>query len=129
MIERDEKGRVVAGSTLHQKYTKEEAISLFERLVTECIEGEYLSIQEAQMKSGIRRRTFYDIAKKYPELDELKQEMNDAIIANVNRLGLMGKFNPAIAIWRMKQLGERDSKDLSVEVKEQPLFNLGKKKK
>ena len=126
MVERDDKGRVKAGSKLNQRHSKEKFIAIFEELAQKCINGEYLSIQECQMHSGIARRTFYEYADKYPELEDLKLQMNDAIIANTNRNALTGKYNPASAIWRMKMLGERDRQELHVQVKEQPLFDLGK---
>lgn len=129
MVDRDEKGRVKSGSKLNQKYTKSEVIGVFEKLADQCIAGEYFSIQECQMYSGMRPRTFYEYAEKYPELEDIKQQMNDAIIANINRGALKGDFNPASAIWRMKNLGERDKSEVDVSVKEQPLFDLGKIKK
>lgn len=129
MVERDDKGRVLKGSKLNQKYTKAEVIEIFEGLADLCIAGEYLSIQECQMHSGMRPRTFYEYAEKYPELEDIKQQMNDAIIANINKGALKGNFNPASAIWRMKNLGERDRQELDVAVKEQPLFDLSKIRK
>ena len=121
---RDEKGRLLKGSSLNQKYDKEEVFAIFERLAKACIEGEYLSLQECQMNSGMRPRSFYVYAEKYPELEDLKRQMNDGIIANVNRMGLEGKFNPTAAIWRMKNLGEKDRQEVDMNVKEQPLFKL-----
>ena len=127
-VKRDEKGRVLAGSKLNQKHSKAEILKIFEQLVVDCVEGEYLCVQECQVRSGLPRRTFYAYAEKYPELEDLKMTMNDAIIANINRQGLMNKMNPAMAIWRMKNLGERDKSEVDVQVKEQPLFDFKKKK-
>lgn len=123
-VKRDEKGRVTKGSNLHQKYNKEEVIKVFEELAKKCIAGEYFSIQECQMNSGMRPRTFYDYAEKYPELEDLKRQMNDGIIANVNRECLTGKMNPTAGIWRMKNLGEKDRQEVDMKVHEQPLFKL-----
>ena len=123
-VKRNEKGHLLKGSTLHQKYNKEEVLEVFEKLAQACINGEYLSIQECQMNSGMRPRTFYEYAEKYPELEDLKRQMNDGIIANVNRMGLEGKFNPTAAIWRMKNLGEKDRQEVDMNIKEQPLFKL-----
>lgn len=123
-VKRDSKGRIMKGSANNQKYNKEEVLAIFEELAQACIDGKYLSIQECQMNSGMRPRSFYVYAEKYPELEDLKRQMNDGIIANVNRMGLEGKFNPTAAIWRMKNLGESDRSEVDVKVQEQPLFKL-----
>ena len=122
-VERDEKGRILRGK-LAEKYTKEEAVELFWEIAEKCIEGEFLSIQECQMASKLPPSTFYKLAEMYPEVEDAKRQMNDAIIATVNRKGLENKFNPTAAIWRMKNLGETDKKEVDMTVKEQPLFKL-----
>jgi hypothetical protein len=124
MIKRDDKGRVESGSKLHQVHDLDSLITIFDRLADACIAGEYLSIQECQMHSGLKPSNFYDVAAKYPELEDSKRQMNDAIIANINRLGLTGKYNPTVCIWRFKNLGEKDKSEVEISTKEQPLFNL-----
>lgn len=121
---RDEKGRLQKGSKLNKKYELDELITIFEGLAQECIDGNYLCIQECQMHSGMPPSTFYDVAKKHPELEDAKRQMNDAIIVNVNRMGLESKFNPTMAIWRMKNLGEKDKSEVDITHKEQKLFEL-----
>lgn len=121
---RDEKGRLAKGSQLNQKHNKADLIVLFEELAQKCIDGEYLSIQECQMNSGLVPSTFYNVAEKYPELEDSKRQMNDAIIANVNRMALGNKFNATASIWRMKNLGEKDKTEVDMTVKDQPLFKL-----
>jgi hypothetical protein len=123
-VQRDEKGLLKKGSKLHQKYELKDLIVVFEELAQKCIEGEYLSMQECQMHSGLPHRTFYDVVTKYPELEDSKKQMNDAIIANVNRMALNNKFNPTASIWRMKNLGEKDRSEVEVTQKETQLFNL-----
>ncbi len=124
-IERDDKGRVLAGSKLHKIYDLEELVEIFEDLAQKCIDGEYLSIQECQMNSGIPVSTFYNVADKYPELEDSKRQMNDAIIANINRMALGNKYNATASIWRMKNLGEKDKQEIDITNKEQAIFDLG----
>lgn len=121
---RDDRGRLIKGSKLNLKHKKEDLIILFNELAQKCIEGEYLSIQECQMNSGLVPSTFYDVAERHPELEDSKRQMNDAIIANVNRMALGNKFNATASIWRMKNLGEKDKTEVDMTVKDQPLFKL-----
>jgi len=123
-VVRDDKGRLAKGSMLNQKHNKADLIVLFEELAQKCIDGEYLSMQECQMNSGLVPSTFYDVAEKYSELEDYKRQMNDAIIANVNRMALGNKFNATASIWRMKNLGEKDKTEVDMTVKDQPLFKL-----
>lgn len=125
-VTRGERGRVQKGSKIAQKYDMDEVTKTFEMLVERCKDGEFLSIQECTMHSNMNPRTFRYYCKQYPKLNELKEAMNDYIIANVNRMALSGKFNPASAIFRMKQLGEKDNNNIEVEIKEQPIFKLSK---
>lgn len=128
-VERNEKGHLLKGSDLNRKYTKEEAVKLFEAVSKSCMTGDYLSIQEAQVNSGIKHRTFYDLVKRFPEVKEIHDQMRDAIAATVNRRGLEGDYSAAMAIFRLKQFGETDKIVNEVSIKEQPLFAESKKRK
>lgn len=122
---RDDKGRYKKGiESPNKKHTLESALPVFENLLDKCIKGEYLSIQACQINSGFGHSVFYDLIDQYPELEDIKKQMNDAIIMNVNEQALKFKFAPAVAIWRMKNLGEKDKQEVDMNVKEQPLFNL-----
>nr|MCH9715905.1 hypothetical protein [Gammaproteobacteria bacterium] len=85
-IKRDKLGMILKGSTaLNEKYDKERAIGIFTDLTHRCIAGEFLSMQEAQMLSGVAHDTFYSLVKRFPEVAALKAQMNSAIVAKIYR--------------------------------------------
>lgn len=101
------------GNKLAEKYTLEEVLPVFEEVIEDAKRGKYLSIQEAVMHCPYSRQGFYYLCDKFDVLDNLKKELNDIIIAIVNRKGLEGEYNPTSSIWRMKQLGERDKQEVT----------------
>lgn len=124
LVKRNEKGQLAKGSQLNKKYSEKDLVKVFWEVAEKCIEGEFLSIQECQMASGIPPSTFYDVSKKYDSLEDPKRQMNDAIIATVNRMGLTNKFNATMCVWRLKNLGERDKTEVAHTHAEQPIFKL-----
>ena len=65
-------------------------------------------MQDAVIHSGMPSRTFYYLADKHEVLQHIKKDINDVIIAKINRGALKGEFNATASIWRQKQLGEKD---------------------
>ena len=57
--------------------------------------------------------------KKIPIFETLKKDIQKAIVSRINNGGLDGNFQPAMSIWRMKQLGEVDSKEINQNVNDQ----------
>lgn len=100
------------GNKYNEKYTLEGELPIFEDMLDKAKEGKYLSIQEAVMHSPYGRSSFYHLCDRFKELDNIKDDINDTIIANINRKALEGQFNATSSIWRMKQLGERDKQEL-----------------
>lgn len=100
------------GNKYNEIYTLDKELPIFENMIEEAKKGRYLSIQEAVMLCPYSRQGFYYLCEKFEELDNIKKELNDIIIANVNRKALEGDYNPTASIWRMKQLGEIDSKEV-----------------
>jgi len=97
-------------------YTLEKELPIFKELVDRAKGGEFLSIQEAVMNSPYERGIFYYLCDRFEDLDNIKKELNDIIIAIVNRKAIKGEYNATASIWRMKQLGERDEKYQQQEV-------------
>lgn len=99
------------GNKYTQEWTLDNAMCRFEDALKYATENEScLCIQDAILQSGIPSRTFYYLADNHEVLRDIKQEINDLVIIRVNKLAL-DRLNPcpaAPAIWRMKQLGERD---------------------
>ena len=104
------------GNKYNEKYTLEGELPIFEDMLEKAKEGKYLSIQEAVMYSPYGRSSFYHLCDRFKELDSVKEDINDTIIANVNRKALEGEYNPTASIWRMKQLGERDKTEVTSTV-------------
>jgi NAD(P)H-dependent flavin oxidoreductase YrpB (nitropropane dioxygenase family) len=69
-----------------------------------------LCLQDAIIESGIPSRTFYYLSNNHEVLQTIKQDIHDVIVSRVNRLALdrVSACPAAPAIWRMKQLGEKD---------------------
>lgn len=104
------------GNKLAEKYTIDEVLPVFEEIIEEAKQGKYLSIQEAVMRSPYPRSVFYYLCDKFDVLDNIKKELNDIIIAIINRRGLEGEYNATSSIWRMKQLGETDKTEVTQTV-------------
>ena len=98
------------GNKYNEKYTLEKEKPIFEDIIERAKKGEFLSIQEAVMNAPYTRQIFYYLCDRFEDLDSIKEELNDVIVAIVNRNALEGTYNATASIWRMKQLGERDEK-------------------
>ncbi len=104
------------GNKYNEIYTLEKELPIFKEIVEDAKKGKYLSIQEAVMHSIYPRSVFYYLCEKFKDLDDLKKELNDIIIAIINRGGLEGEYNSTSSIWRMKQLGETDKTEVNQTV-------------
>jgi hypothetical protein len=74
-----------------------------------------LCLQDAIYHSGIPYSTFYYLADNQEVLEDIKKGINAAVIRRVNRLALerIQPVSATAAIWRMKQLGERDEQHIN----------------
>ena len=104
------------GNDYNEIYTLDKELPIFKEIIEDAKRGKYLSIQEAVMRSPYPRSVFYYLCDKFKDLDNLKKELNDIIIAIINRRGLEGEYNATSSIWRMKQLGERDKQEITQTV-------------
>jgi hypothetical protein len=103
------------GNKYAQEWTFENALPRFEDALKYAREDNTcLCLQDAIIQSGIPSRTFYYLVDNHEVLQNIKQDMNDVIISRINRLALDVHVPcPASpAIWRMKQLGERDEQHI-----------------
>ena len=78
------------GNKYNEIYTLEKELQVFKEIIEEAKKGKYLSIQEAVMLSPYERGIFYYLCDRFKDLDNIKKELNDIIIAIVNRKGLEG---------------------------------------
>ena len=99
-----------------EKWTKDEAIKIFDMMFNNArIDNEILCLQDAYFSIPLRGSTFHYLTEKFPVLEKYKKDIQDAIISRINKGGLMGDYNPASAIWRSKQLGEKDTQYQKVD--------------
>jgi len=102
------------GNKYNQVWTLENALPRFEDALNYAIESEdCLCMQDAVLKTGIPTTTFYYLVDNHKVLKSIKQDINNHIISRVNKYVLRNKFASSPAIWRMKQLGERDEQSIN----------------
>ena len=102
------------GNKYNQEWTLENAMPRFEDALKYAQENEdCLCMQDAVAQTGIPSRTFYYLIDNHTELQLIKQDINDEIIRRVNKNALKNDFAASPAIWRMKQLGERDEQHIN----------------
>ena len=109
-----------------QVWTLENATPRFEDALKFAKEDSTcLCLQDAIMQTGIPSRTFYELSNTHDYLQIIKEDVHAAIISRINRLALKQKdaVPAAPAIWRMKQLGEKDQQyieqDQTVSMKQE----------
>lgn len=105
------------GNKIAEKYTEEKAIEVFETVYNEAQKKDCLSMQEAIINSKIRSSTFYYLIEKFPVLESIKKDCEFLVLARINKGALIGDYNPTAGIWRMKQLGEKDTQHQDITTK------------
>ena len=61
---------------------------------------------------GLYRSGLDYLLEKFPEFGKYKKDIQDIIVARVNRGALKGDYSGTPAIFRMKQLGEEDKTNI-----------------
>ena len=96
------------GNRYGEKHSIEEWIEIFEGIYDKAKQGEFLSLQQAFIESDVRPSTERWLCSKNKALATIKKDIADCIANRINKGGLLAEFNPAMSIWRLKQLGEHD---------------------
>lgn len=104
------------GNKYTQKYTEEEAIELFIKMLDYSKTDDCLCVQDAFLHIELPSSTFFYLTNKYKVLESIKKDMMANVISKVNRGSLKGDLNSTAAIWRMKQLGETDKTEVNSTV-------------
>ena len=100
------------GNKYAEKWTEENAIAAFEEAeVFAANDAECLCIEDAIHFAEIPYSTFYYLLGQFEVLDSIKKSIDAHIRRRINKGGLTGKFQPAMSIWRLKQLGEKDKSE------------------
>lgn len=98
-------------------WTEEEMREKFEAAYIYALEDpDALCVQDLFIHMGISRKYFYKLIERYPEYEEMHDKMKDALIAKVNRGAIKGDYSSTPCIWRMKQLGEKDTSEVHQHV-------------
>ena len=120
------------GNRYAQRHSVEEWVNIFEKVYEKALKGKYLRLAEAFMDFDIRPSTYKFLVNQHKELASIKEDIKEAIANKINKKGLDGEFNPAMSIWRLKQLGEVDQSktDITSNGKDDnttPIINFIKK--
>ena len=120
------------GNRYAEKHSLEEWEEIFEGIYKRAIKGDYLSLQQAFIESDVRPSTERWLCSKYEVLATIKKDIAAAIANKINKGGLKAEFNPAMSIWRLKQLGEVDESKTDItsngkDVNTTPIINFIKK--
>ena len=99
------------GNKAAEKWTFEDAKEAINKVRQAALDGAR-SIQGAILDAGLYSSGFDYLLEKYPDLGSYKKDIQNIIIHTINTKGLEGEFNPAMSIWRMKQLGEKDKSEV-----------------
>lgn len=99
------------GDKAAEKWTLKDATKAIEKVRKAALDGAR-SIQGAILDAGLYSSGFDYLLNKYPNLGSYKKDIQNIIIHTINTKGLEGEFNPAMSIWRMKQLGEKDKTEV-----------------
>jgi len=95
-----------------EHWTEQQAIEVFEAALLNADNPNILCTQAAYRQAGIRPSTFHYLLEKFPVLESYKKDIEARIIETVNEGAIKGSFSAAPAIWRMKQLGEKDTSSI-----------------
>jgi len=120
------------GNRYAQRHSVEEWVNIFEKVYEKALKGKYLRLAEAFMDFDIRPSTYKFLVNQHKELASIKEDIKEAIANKINKKGLDGEFNPAMSIWRLKQLGEVDQSKTDItsngkDVNTTPIINFIKK--
>jgi hypothetical protein len=120
----DIKTRFQIGNKDAEKWTVENAYDLFEEMFLNSEEdNNILCFNDACKSVEFRHSHIEYIIKKFPVFEDYKKDIQETIISRINKEALTNNFNSTASIWRMKQLGERDNKEVDVYDKRKTLSN------
>jgi hypothetical protein len=102
------------GNKYAQEWTLENATPRFDDAIEYAeTNDECLCLQDAIHYSAIPYTTFYYLSDNHDVLNAKKKQIMEAVIRRINRLAIKDIAPASAAIWRMKQLGERDEQHIN----------------
>lgn len=119
MPNKDKKNKtsIKKGEKLAEVWTEEKAIELFEGIRYNAeVDDNVLCLQDAYLKCTVYGSTFHYLIEKFPFLEKYKKDIQDIVVARVNKKALEQEYNATASIWRMKQLGEKDKQEITQDI-------------
>lgn len=102
------------GNTYNKKYTEDEAKKAFmEMLEATKEDDDCLCLQEVYVNYNMPSSTFHHLINTFKDLERIKKDINDILIIRINKGSLKGTYPATPAIWREKQLGEKDKQEIN----------------
>ena len=109
-----EETRFKIGNKAAEKWSEEEVEKIiFDMRDNAETNDSVLCLQDAIRSVDLYSSSLNYLIDKFPVFENIKKDIQDIITARINKGALMGDFVPAPAIWRMKQLGEKDEQELN----------------
>ena len=116
------------GNQAAATWTEEAAVNLLLYMCDFAMhDDDVLCFTDACVKSGYSPSHVAYLVKRFPVLEDIKKDVQNYIASRINKGALTGGYVATPAIWRMKQLGEKDQQFQEVTGKDgtavtQPMF-------
>ena len=116
------------GNQAAATWTEEAAVNLLLSMCDFAMhDDDVLCFTDACVKSGYSPSHVAYLVKRFPVLEDIKKDVQNYIASRINKGALTGGYVATPAIWRMKQLGEKDQQFQEITGKDgaavtQPVF-------
>lgn len=98
------------GDKAAEKWTYDEVEKIMHQMRENAKNNnDVLCLQDAIASVDLYTSSLNYLLDKFPNFENIKKDIQDLIIRRINKNALEGDYTPAASIWRMKQLGERDT--------------------
>lgn len=116
------------GNQAAATWTEEAAVNMLLSMCEFAMhDDDVLCFTDACIKVGYRPSHVGYLVNRFPVLEDLKKDVQNYIASRINKGALTGRYVATPAIWRMKQLGEKDQQFQEITGKDgaavtQPVF-------
>jgi len=105
------------GNKAAEKWTEENAHHILKEMRKVAQEdNDCLSLQDAIHAVGLYSTGLNYLIEKFPVFENTKKDIENLILARINKQALKNQFNAASSIWRMKQLGEKEKSEQDINL-------------
>lgn len=116
------------GNQAAATWTEEAAVNMLLSMCDFAMhDDDVLCFTDACVKSGYSPSHVAYLVNRFPVLEDIKKDVQNYIASRINKGALTGGYVATPAIWRMKQLGEKDQQFQEITGKDgaavtQPVF-------